>query len=656
MANTQVFTLGFSVTASNPLGNAIEQLRRDLERLRRQADGTRFGRLIGEVIRLGLELGKVRQAERELALDQEQRNEEQIARLDDEVGAVERLRRHYVLLDQVIAGLTRLKPWQSQPAVIVVQQSLWVMPGQRGAAAGRSQDSLPAPTPPKPDTLGTMLRGAAVVAGAVGATVGGGYIAREGLRRLPPNTQRRVTKLARTHVRKNLGGTLGDIGKALITGEDGEAKAEGVGASIGEFGGRLFGTVLPRLSKSKWARKYGAGIGSALGEAAGEAVAGLSYRWVTQRGKEQPIAGGVPDRAGGDGGAPPGQGQPQQAATAISTTAVMASRRVVFSGLRSDSATNAEMAIVSATSAHWQDSLLATNGASLLSGQEAERGSRDGPAVVDEAGGAAVMGSPDGTALDGSSESRGSEPSLVDEDQTGDATVPSVIVNPAAWAVPAMLPALARPTLGTSLRLPKAAKLLKGAPAMAVLDTALQVVSTYNSDGTTAQKMEGYGSAAGGLGGTFAGMAVGAALGSVVPVLGTALGGLIGGVVGGIGGDAVGGWLGRVVASVTGNDMPVEGTGPGTAKQPHAPISASALAENPPGSAAAPVAPAVVSQAAPAPAINQQFTFTANMPVTFTNTFDDPTTLQQLEAIARRVLDDLMRQARAVQMVDQPQP
>ena len=44
------------------------------------------------------------------------------------------------------------------------------------------------------------------------------------------------------------------------------------------------------------------------------------------------------------------------------------------------------------------------------------------------------------------------------------------------------------------------------------------------------------------------------------------------------------------------------------------------------------------------------------MPVTFNNSLDDPTTLQQLEAIARRMLEDLMRQARSVQMADQPQP
>ncbi|HCV40597.1 MAG TPA: hypothetical protein DGQ94_18165, partial [Pseudomonas sp.] len=65
------------------------------------------------------------------------------------------------------------------------------------------------------------------------------------------------------------------------------------------------------------------------------------------------------------------------------------------------------------------------------------------------------------------------------------------------------------------------------------------------------------------------------------------------------------------------------------------------------GQTAQPVAP---------PTINQQFTFTANMPVTFNNSLDDPTTLQQLEAIARRMLEDLMRQARSVQMTDQPQP
>jgi hypothetical protein len=59
----------------------------------------------------------------------------------------------------------------------------------------------------------------------------------------------------------------------------------------------------------------------------------------------------------------------------------------------------------------------------------------------------------------------------------------------------------------------------------------------------------------------------------------------------------------------------------------------------------------VAASAPPTPA-NQQFTFTANMPVTFNNSLDDPSVIQQLEQIARRTLTDLMARAQSAQMVD----
>ena len=118
MANTQLFILELGVTVIHPLGSAIDLLRRDIAQLRTQADVIRFDRLIGEVIRLGLALGAVRQIERQLALDQAQQHGEQTTRLNDEIDAVERLRQHYLLLDQVIAGLSRLKPLEPQAPVL----------------------------------------------------------------------------------------------------------------------------------------------------------------------------------------------------------------------------------------------------------------------------------------------------------------------------------------------------------------------------------------------------------------------------------------------------------------------------------------------------------------------------------------------------------
>lgn len=648
MASTQVFTLGLGVTFTNPLGTAIEQLRRDLERLRRQADGTRLGRLIGEVIRLGLELGKVRQVERELALDQQQQHEEQIARLDDEVGAVERLRRHYLLLDQVLTGLARFKPLRIQSTLVVVQHSSLVMQHASVAASGQSQARPPAASPAKQDNAGAVLRGAGAVAAIGGTAVAGGYVAREGMRRLPPDTRREITDLAREELRENSAGTIGKIGKALITGEDGEAKAKGVGGALGELGGRMFGTVLSGLFKSKWAKEYGADVLGPVGEGIGERVASLLYNWGSQDAKAQRDDGGKPGSEAADTPAAPAQEQPQSAASTIGTTAVVASGLVVVSGLGSDSATNTQMTIVSATSAHWQDSRTAFNGVSLRPGDEG----RDAGAVAGEVDEAAPRGKAGDNARRGNGQPQGAEQSQALQEQAGDATLPTATASPPTAGTPLVFPLPGKPTLGASLHLPKAATLLKRVPGLAYLSAGLQAVDTYTSDGTTAQKLEGYGQAAGGLGGTLAGVAAGAALGSVVPVLGTVLGGLIGGVLGGMVGESAGSQLGRAVASFTGNDASVAGEGTATpAVQPvqvTEPIKSTSQSES---ASATPE-----SLPTPPPIINQQFTFTANMPVTLNNNFDDPTTLQQLEAIARRVLDDLMRQARSVQMVDQPNP
>ncbi|MGG5288477.1 hypothetical protein [Pseudomonas shirazensis] len=164
---------------------------------------------------------------------------------------------------------------------------------------------------------------------------------------------------------------------------------------------------------------------------------------------------------------------------------------------------------------------------------------------------------------------------------------------------------------------------LKRLPGLVLADTTLQLASAYSSDATPAQKGEVFGSALGGLSGGLAGVAAGAALGSFVPVIGTAVGGLVGGVLGSLGGEQIGGWLARLVTA----EAP-------SAEQPK------------PDRESGPVAPV--------PTINQQVTFTANMPVTFNNSLDDPATLLQLQAIARSQLEELMRQARAVQMFEIP--
>lgn len=194
---------------------------------------------------------------------------------------------------------------------------------------------------------------------------------------------------------------------------------------------------------------------------------------------------------------------------------------------------------------------------------------------------------------------------------------------------------------------------LKRLPGASLLDAGMQIVQTYRGNGSREEKLEGYGTAVGGLGGALAGAAAGAAIGSVVPVVGTAIGGLIGGVLGGAGGENLGGWLAKAWSSVSG---PTQAPANAAVSRPSDPVgavtrnldSAATVAQLPPANP--PAAPLPVP---PAP-INQQFTFTANMPVTFSNSLDDPTVLQQLEAIARRQLEELMRQARSVQLADTP--
>lgn len=191
----------------------------------------------------------------------------------------------------------------------------------------------------------------------------------------------------------------------------------------------------------------------------------------------------------------------------------------------------------------------------------------------------------------------------------------------------------------------------------AVLKATRQGLETFTSDKPDGEKAEGYGSAVGGLVGTL----VGGAIGSVVPVLGTTFGAALGGMVG----DQLGGWLGKTWFG--GKDQPVKGdaaakAGGATSAAPKDTLEQKAV----PGdvvrsisSQATPAQgpPAVTSTPAatpPAPVYNQQFTFTSNMPVSVTNSLDDPGTLAQLEAIARRQLEELMRQARSAQLADTP--
>ncbi|MGO0632432.1 hypothetical protein ACTORR_20790 [Pseudomonas sp. SAR267] len=708
MANTQVFTLGLGVTVINPLGQAIDLLRRDVERLRRQADGTRLGRLIGEVIRLGLELGKVRQVERQLALDQEQQHEDQIARLGDETEAVERLRQHYLMLDRVIAGLARLKPFKASLILSIFRASISVAREEKGEATDPQSDAATPGKAAPADPKVSLVKGAAVAAGLGLTALAGRRGAHEVIRRQPRNTQRRIARVARKEWQAHRVDAIGKVGKALVEGESGEEKAQGAGAAVGAVGGRVLGAVLARLTKSRQARKHGAEAGAYLGDAFGKWVGGKLYGWVTQATVAQPDTGAAPaspdPQAASALPAEQDQEPPQLAvargavvAAGLGLTA-LASRRGARAVMRRQPR-NTQRRIARVAGKEWQKhrvDAIGKAGKALVEGESGEEQAQGVGAAVGEVGGrvlgavlarltksrlarkhgaeaGAYLGdafgslvggklygwvnqdakaepdaevTPDPAAARTASAIQGSQ--VQAQPQAQEAATPQLTGqdDEAGMPVGLSLPSLLKK--GAGIRLPGFGKLFKKVPGAALVDASLQMVETYNSDGTPAQKMDAYGSAAGGLGGTLAGAAAGAAIGSVVPVIGTAIGGLIGGVLGGMGGESAGGWLGRTVASITGNAAPGssnDAAGQLKTARERADVSAPPIGMA--GQTAQPVAP---------PTINQQFTFTANMPVTFNNSLDDPTTLQQLEAIARRMLEDLMRQARSVQMADQPQP
>ncbi|MFJ4352116.1 hypothetical protein ACIPZ5_14585 [Pseudomonas sp. NPDC089428] len=718
MANTQVFPLGLSVTVVNPLGLAIEHLHRDVERLRRQADGTRLGRLIGEVIRLGLELGKVRQAERQLALDQEQQHEDQIARLGDEVEAVERLRQHYLMLDRIIAGLARLKPFRASLLTSTFRSSFSVTREAMSTSTGQlSEAAVPAKVA-SPEFKVVLARGALVAAGLGMTALASRRGARAVMRRHPRNTQQRVARVAGQEWQEHRVDAIGKVGKAFVEGESGEEKAQGVGAAVGEVGGRVLGAVLARLTTSRLARKHGGEAGAYLGEAFGKRVAGTLYAWATEDVNAQPETDATPaGTAAQAADASPETLQQEPSQMAVVRAAVVAAGLglTALAGRRGARAVlqrqprNTRRRIARVAGQEWQEhrvDAIGKVGKALVEGESGEEKALGVGAAVGEVGGrvlgavlarlttsrlarkhgadaGAYLGDAFGKLVGGKlydwvTQDAKAEPSasvtpgpageraasgLLEPKaqaqpqsqeapavlkQGDEAATPESIGQGAETGAPGAWSSLPLLKKGTGFGLPGIGTLFKKVPGAALLDASLQMVETYNSDDAPAQKLEGYGSAAGGLGGTLAGAAAGAALGSVVPVIGTAIGGLIGGVLGGMGGESAGGWLGRTVASITGNDEP------GSSSRPATPLNVpQARADLP---SLLPSAPEQSWQSAPPSTINQQFTFTANMPVTFNNSFDDPTTLQQLETIARRVLDDLMRQARSVQMADQPQP
>ncbi|WP_422417082.1 hypothetical protein [Pseudomonas sp. GZD-222] len=182
----------------------------------------------------------------------------------------------------------------------------------------------------------------------------------------------------------------------------------------------------------------------------------------------------------------------------------------------------------------------------------------------------------------------------------------------------------------------------------AFLEAGIKTVATFVSAETPEEKAEGYGAAAGGL----VGSVVGGVIGAFVPVIGVSIGALLGGMAG----DAIGGWLGKRKASS--GEEPVAAAKPAdnslaAAAQPgdvvRSLVSAVPTAES----------PSTLANAGPALAqpqqISQQFTFTPNMPITVQGSVTDPMLLaQNLQAMVRRELEELMRMATSRQLSDVP--
>lgn len=189
---------------------------------------------------------------------------------------------------------------------------------------------------------------------------------------------------------------------------------------------------------------------------------------------------------------------------------------------------------------------------------------------------------------------------------------------------------------------------LKEVRGPAFLEAGIKTVATFVTAQTPEEKAEGYGAAAGGLLGSL----FGGVVGSFVPVIGTSIGALLGGMAG----DAIGGWLGKRM--VSSSEAPVVDAKPtdkglAVAAQPgdvvRSLVSAVPTVQSPPTLASAGPAPAQPQQ------VTQQFTFTPNMPITVQGSVTDPVLLaQNLQAMVRRELEELMRMATSRQLSDVP--
>nr|WP_240995765.1 phage tail tape measure protein [Pseudomonas viridiflava] len=221
-------------------------------------------------------------------------------------------------------------------------------------------------------------------------------------------------------------------------------------------------------------------------------------------------------------------------------------------------------------------------------------------------------------------------------------------------------PPVPPPAAGRLARLAGAAGKLGGVaklvPGGKLLDAGMLALDTYQNAGTQDEKAEGYGGAAGGLAGALAGGAAGAAIGSIVPVIGTAIGGAVGAFLGGMGGEGIGGFLGK---ALFGSDEKAEAVADkaGEAKPAAVPGDVvKAMAAATPAPLALPAIVNVSEKAKPeATKVDQQFTFSPNMPVSVQGDVKDPAQLaREIAPFLQRQFEEFSRQAAARQLFDAP--
>ncbi|QVX14453.1 phage tail tape measure protein [Pseudomonas congelans] len=206
---------------------------------------------------------------------------------------------------------------------------------------------------------------------------------------------------------------------------------------------------------------------------------------------------------------------------------------------------------------------------------------------------------------------------------------------------------------GAAGKLGGVAKMVPGAK---FLDAGMLALDTYQNAETQDEKAEGYGGAAGGLAGALAGGAAGAAIGSIVPVIGTAIGGAVGAFLGGMGGQDIGGFLGK---ALFGSDEKTEAIAgkTGDAKPSAAPGDVvKAMAAVAPAPLALPAVVKAAEQSKPEPTkVDQQFTFSPNMPVSVQGDVKDPAQLaREIAPYLQRQFEEFSRQAAARQLFDAP--